>query len=144
MLQNRVNINKIILNNNSVLNLICDFFNKNYRIILIDTLLQKKIDINILNCKNQTALIYNQLDSIKIYELVAWKTDFGTVDTFEHSTLYIAVVANNFYIIEAFLVCYIDTLIQDKKNKTTRFYLNKTNSSTDINSRIQILQLFDK
>ncbi len=136
MLQNKIDINKIILNSNSALNFIYSLFNKNYKIILIDTLLQEKIDINILNCKNQTTLIYNQLDSIEIYKFVAWKANFGTVDTFEQSTLYIAVAANNFYIIEALLEYYINISIQNKKNETVRSYLNKTNSSIDINSKI--------
>jgi len=52
LLQNRVDINKIILNNNFVLNFIYKLFNKYYKIILIEILLQENIDFNILNCKD--------------------------------------------------------------------------------------------
>lgn len=112
--------------------------------MLIDILLQEKIDINILNCEDQTTLMHNQLDSVEIYELVAWKANLEIVDALERSALHMTIVANNFYIIEALLECYIDTSIQDKENDTTRSYLNKIKCSTNVKSKAQILQLLNK
>ncbi len=147
MLQNKVDIDKIILNSNSALNLACDLFNKYYRTILIETLLQEKVDINILNSKYQTALIYNCLTDAEIYKFVAYKADLEAIDNLEQSVLYVAICADNISIVEALLECYINTLIQDKEDNTTRFYFNCINTikcSNSIKSRVQILQLLDK
>ncbi len=88
--------------------------------------------------------MYNQLNSNKIYKLVFGETDFGAVDIFEQSALYIAIDTNNISIVEALLECYINTSIRDKKSNTARFYLNKRSCLTNINSRVLILQLLDK
>ena len=147
LLRNGVDVDKIILNGDSALNLACSLFNKCYRTMLIETLLREKADINISNSKYQTALIYNCLTGAEIYKLVAYKADLGAVDNLGRSVLHVAVCADNVSIVEALLECYIDTSIQDKEDDTTRFYLdcvNTTKCSDSIKSRVQILQLLDK
>lgn len=144
MLRNEIDVDKITLNDDFALNFICDLFNEYHRIMLIDTLLQKNVDINISNHKDQTTLMNDRLASVEVHELIAHEIDLEIVNVLERSALHKAISANNLSIIEALLECHIDILIRDKENDTIRFYLDTTKCSNNIKSRAQILQLLDK
>lgn len=112
--------------------------------MLIETLLQENVDLNILNREDQTTLMHNQLNSAKIYELVAQKIDLEAINALERSALHMTIKTYNFLMVEVLLECYIDISIRNKENDTTRSYLNKIKSFANINLRAQILQLLDK
>lgn len=141
MLQNRADIDKVDLNGDFALRLVCKFRN-NYRSILIDKLLNKLVNINIANKRESTALISRYLTDAEIEELIIYNATINAVDLNNRSALYLTCKwQDNLLIIEAFLRNNIDSIIRDRQDYTARYYIEFVKIITD-SCRRKILCLF--